>query len=101
MDKKFQEYKGLDLSQVNKDVLKEWESNNTFEQSLKNREGHPSFVFADTKLYKDFSSSEKPVGIHTGYPLNWGLKRNSVSRKKISGKRFPWPTTTKNVVPTS
>ena len=45
MDKKFQEYKGLDLSQVNKDVLKEWESNNTFEQSLKNREGHPSFVF--------------------------------------------------------
>ena len=39
MDKKFQEYKGLDLSQVNKDVLKEWESNNTFEQSLKNREG--------------------------------------------------------------
>ena len=45
MDKKFQEYKGLALSQVNKDVLKEWESNNTFEQSLKNREGHPSFVF--------------------------------------------------------
>ena len=45
MDKKFQEYKGLDLSQVNKDVLKEWESNNTFEQSLKNREGYPSFVF--------------------------------------------------------
>ena len=45
MDKKFQEYKGLDLSQVNKDVLKEWESNNTFEQSLKNREGRPSFVF--------------------------------------------------------
>ena len=38
MDKKFQEYKGLDLSQVNKDVLKEWESNNTFEQSLKNRQ---------------------------------------------------------------
>ena len=41
MDKKFQEYKGLDLSQVNKDVLKEWESNNTFEQSLKNRRGAP------------------------------------------------------------
>ena len=38
MDKKFQEYKGLDLSQVNKDVLKEWESNNTFEQSLKRSE---------------------------------------------------------------
>ena len=25
MDKQFQEYKGLDLSQVNKEVLKEWE----------------------------------------------------------------------------
>ncbi|MDY4043027.1 MAG: isoleucine--tRNA ligase [Marinifilaceae bacterium] len=45
MDKKFQEYKGLDLSQVNKDVLKEWEEEKTFEQSLKIREGHPSFVF--------------------------------------------------------
>lgn len=45
MDKKFQEYKSLDLSQVNKEVLKEWETNNTFEQSLKIREGHPSFVF--------------------------------------------------------
>ena len=45
MDKKFQEYKGLDLSQVNKDVLKEWKAQHTFEESLKIREGHPSFVF--------------------------------------------------------
>lgn len=50
MDKKFQEYKGLDLSQVNKDVLKEWESNNTFEQSLKNREGTPRLSFSKVPL---------------------------------------------------
>ena len=45
MDKKFQEYKGLALSQVNKDVLKEWKAQHTFEESLKIREGRPSFVF--------------------------------------------------------
>ncbi len=45
MSKKFPEYKGLDLSQVNKDILKVWEDNKTFEMSLKTREGQPSFVF--------------------------------------------------------
>lgn len=45
MSEKFPEYKGLNLSQVNKDILKIWEENKTFEMSLKTREGHPSFVF--------------------------------------------------------
>lgn len=45
MDKRFPEYKGLDLSQVNKDVLKTWEKDNTFEMSLKTRKGNPSFIF--------------------------------------------------------
>ncbi len=45
MDKKFPEYKGLNLSQVNKDVLKAWEESKTFDMSLKTREGHPSFIF--------------------------------------------------------
>ena len=45
MDKKFPEYKGLNLSQVNKDVLKTWEESKTFDMSLKTREGHPSFIF--------------------------------------------------------
>ena len=121
MDKKFQEYKGLDLSQVNKDVLKEWESNNTFEQSLKNREGHPSFVFFEgppsangmpgihhvmARTIKDIICRYKTlqgflVERKAGYPLNWVLKRNSASQKKTSGRPFPWPTTTKNAVPTS
>ncbi len=45
--KKFTEYKGLDLSQVGKDVLSKWNTENTFEKSLKEREGHPQFVFFD------------------------------------------------------
>ena len=45
MDEKFPEYKNLDLSSINKEVLKAWEENNTFDMSLKTREGHPSFVF--------------------------------------------------------
>ena len=59
MDKKFPEYKGLNLSQVNKDILKIWEENNTFEMSLKTREGHPSFVF-----YEGPPSANGMPGIH-------------------------------------
>ena len=40
MNEKFPEYKGLDLSEVNKEILKTWEENKTFEMSLKTREGH-------------------------------------------------------------
>ena len=59
MDKKFPEYKGLNLSQENKDILKIWEENNTFEMSLKTREGHPSFVF-----YEGPPSANGMPGIH-------------------------------------
>lgn len=47
MSKKFTEYKGLDLSQVGKDVLQKWTADKTFENSLKEREGHPNYVFFD------------------------------------------------------
>lgn len=59
MDQKFPEYKGLNLSQVNKEVLKAWEENKTFEMSLKTREGHPSFVF-----YEGPPSANGMPGIH-------------------------------------
>ena len=45
MSKRFSEYKGLNLSQVNKDILDLWKDENTFEMSLKTREGHKPFVF--------------------------------------------------------
>ncbi|MEG2554465.1 MAG: isoleucine--tRNA ligase [Odoribacter sp.] len=59
MSEKFPEYKGLDLSQVNKNILKTWEENKTFEMSLKTREGHPSFVF-----YEGPPSANGMPGIH-------------------------------------
>lgn len=59
MEKKFPEYKSLDLSQVNKDILKTWEENKAFEMSLKTREGHPSFVF-----YEGPPSANGMPGIH-------------------------------------
>ena len=56
---KFPEYKGLDLSQVNKDILERWTAARTFEQSLAIREGKPSFVF-----YEGPPSANGMPGIH-------------------------------------
>ncbi len=57
--RKFKEYKGLDLSQVNRDVLKTWEQNNTFRKSLETRKGHPQFIF-----YEGPPSANGIPGIH-------------------------------------
>lgn len=59
MSNKFQEYKQLDLSEVNKDVLKRWEEDDTFHKSISTREGHPTFVF-----YEGPPSANGMPGIH-------------------------------------
>jgi len=59
MSKKFKEYKKFDLSLVNIEVLEHWEKINAFEQSLKTREGKPSFVF-----YEGPPSANGLPGIH-------------------------------------
>nr|WP_321405974.1 isoleucine--tRNA ligase [uncultured Carboxylicivirga sp.] len=59
MNAKFTEYKGLDLSQVNKDVLKKWDENGAFEKSISTREGKPTFVF-----YEGPPSANGMPGIH-------------------------------------
>ncbi len=59
MSNKFQEYKQLDLSQVNKDVLKRWEEEDTFHKSISTREGRPTFVF-----YEGPPSANGMPGIH-------------------------------------
>ncbi len=59
MANKFQEYKQLDLSQINKDVLKRWEEDDTFHKSISTREGHPTFVF-----YEGPPSANGMPGIH-------------------------------------
>jgi isoleucyl-tRNA synthetase len=59
MSAKFTEYKGLDLSGVNKEVLKSWDENHAFEKSISTREGHPTFVF-----YEGPPSANGMPGIH-------------------------------------
>ena len=59
MDKKFAEYTQFDLSQINKEMLQEWDNNDLFHKSLSIRDGHPSFVF-----YEGPPSANGMPGIH-------------------------------------
>jgi len=43
--KHFNEYKGLNLSEVNKEVLRQWEAENLFQKSVDTRDGAPQFLF--------------------------------------------------------
>jgi isoleucyl-tRNA synthetase len=56
---KFAEYKNFDLSQINKDVLKQWQEAKVFEKSIEQREGCPSFIF-----YEGPPSANGIPGIH-------------------------------------
>ena len=47
MKKKFNEYDKFNLSEINREVLQRWNADNLFEQSMKVREGAPSFVLQD------------------------------------------------------
>ena len=57
--KKFKEYGGLNLSDVNKRMLEEWDAKDLFHKSVAEREGHPSFVF-----YEGPPSANGMPGIH-------------------------------------
>ena len=59
MSRKFAEYSQFDLSQINKEVLKKWDENRVFHDSLAIREGAPSFVF-----YEGPPSANGMPGIH-------------------------------------
>jgi isoleucyl-tRNA synthetase len=59
MGKRFHEYKGLDLSKVNKEILKVWDENNTFNRSVRELNGKGEFVF-----YEGPPSANGIPGIH-------------------------------------
>lgn len=60
MSKKFKEYsKQLNLSEINKEMLKIWDDRSLFETSMKEREGCPTFVF-----YEGPPSANGMPGIH-------------------------------------
>ncbi|NVN94498.1 MAG: isoleucine--tRNA ligase [Bacteroidetes bacterium] len=56
---KYNEYKHLNLSQIGKDILKNWEENQIFEKSLNNRRNDNVFVF-----YEGPPSANGLPGIH-------------------------------------
>lgn len=59
MGMKYQEYKELDLTTINRDIQKYWEDNNVFEESLELRKGSKEFVF-----YEGPPSANGQPGIH-------------------------------------
>ncbi|OFX66165.1 MAG: isoleucine--tRNA ligase [Bacteroidetes bacterium GWC2_40_13] len=59
MSRKFPEYKQLDLSQINKQVLKEWTDDDTFHKSMSTRAGNETFVF-----FEGPPSANGQPGIH-------------------------------------
>jgi isoleucyl-tRNA synthetase len=59
MGKRFPEYKGLDLSKVNKDILKIWDENDTFHKSVREVNGKGEFIF-----YEGPPSANGIPGIH-------------------------------------
>ncbi len=78
MSKKFAEYKRLDLSQINKDILKKWKEENTFEKSISSREGNPEFVF-----YEGPPSANGMPGIH--HVISRTLKDTFCRYKTLQG----------------
>ena len=56
---KYTEYKGLNLSEIGKEVKKYWEKNEIFEKSLTSREGNPEYIF-----YEGPPSANGIPGIH-------------------------------------
>lgn len=56
---KFKEYSGLNLSDVNKNILNRWRERDIFHKSIETREGKPSFVF-----YEGPPSANGMPGIH-------------------------------------
>lgn len=59
MKKKYREYKGLDLSAISQEILKDWEENKTFEKSLEINKDNQPFVF-----YEGPPSANGEPGIH-------------------------------------
>lgn len=59
MNKKFPEYSHLDLSAINREMLKAWDEKEVFRKSLETREGHTPFVF-----YEGPPSANGMPGIH-------------------------------------
>ena len=82
MSKNFPEHKGLNLSQVNKDMLKTWTDEDLFHRSLENRKGYPTYVF-----YEGPPSANGHPGIH--HVLARTIKDTVLRYKTMKGYNVP------------
>ena len=115
MAKKFAEHKGLDLTQVNRDVLEEWKEKDIFHKSIDQREGHPQFIFfegppsanghpgihhvlarsiKDTfnryKTMRGFQVHRKAGWDTHGLPVELGVEKElGITKKDINNKKSP------------
>ncbi len=78
MSIKFPEYKGLDLSSINKEILLKWDKENTFKESISSREGNKEFVF-----YEGPPSANGMPGIH--HVISRTLKDTFCRYKTLQG----------------
>ena len=60
MAKRFAEHNGLNLTQVNNDILEMWREKNVFWRSVDEREGCPQFVFFEGPPRRRFDDEERP-----------------------------------------
>ena len=111
---KFKEYNGqLNLSEVNKEVLADWDKHSVFERSMTEREGCPTFVFYEgppsangmpgihhvmARTIKDIFCRYKTMkGFHVkrkagwdthGLPVELGVEKNLGITKEDIGKKI-------------
>ena len=78
MNKKFATYKNFNLSEINKDVLKSWKENQTFEKSISTRDENKPFVF-----YEGPPSANGKPGIH--HVMARGIKDIFCRYKTLQG----------------
>lgn len=110
---KFKVYDSLNLSKVNRDILDLWDAENLFEESMRLREGCPSFVFYEgppsangmpgihhvmARTIKDIICRYKTMkGFHVkrkagwdthGLPVELGVEKNLGITKEDIGKKI-------------
>ena len=112
--KKFKEYNGqLDLPEINKEILNDWDKHDLFQISMKHREGCPTFVFFEgppsangmpgihhvmARTIKDIVCRFKTMkGFHVkrkagwdthGLPVELGVEKNLGITKEDIGKKI-------------
>lgn len=86
---KYTEYRGLNLSEIGKEMQKYWEENDVFAKSLKNREGAESFVF-----FEGPPSANGTPGIHhvMARTIKDLVCRYQTLKGKYVGRKGGWDT---------